>query len=709
MPNRLALATSIAALIVAAAQAQNPTPTARLNTPATESIPSAATMDEVVVTGSAAPVYGATEAFSATKSQTRLLDTPQAVSVIPRKLIEDTGATTMEEVLQHVAGVSTGGYYGDWDYYRIRGFDASFTTYWDGLRGDYGKNVELFGAEAIEILKGPASSLYGQGPLGGLVNVVSKKPRPANFADLQFTYGSYECWEPSVDAGLVLNSEKTVYLRLNALYRRQDTFIDYVDKERVFIAPSLTWEIGPDTKITFLTSYVHDRDFLTMPLPAKGTVLPNINGEIPISRYIGEPDEPEYVEQWRVRLGYQLTHKFNEVFSLRQNFEVSRMWQDWNTSLYPSSLDLDERTLYRYPYGLREELDRMAFDTALEARFKTGPVEHYLVGGFDYYKTDSATQTEQINYADFPGSYPALDLFSPNYGTDIPPYATLDRTTTKIDWWGLYIQEHAKIWDRFNVLLGGRYDISSSGAFDEEAFTGRVGLSYEVIKGVAVYANYSQSFNPQWNYRDALGVPVEPETGENWEAGIKVQTPNGKVTGTVSVFHLTRENLATGNLATPDPFDSIVSGEQFSQGIEVEGAIQLAPGWDFTLAYAYTDAEITADNILPVGYRLPGVPEHAISAWTKYTIQEGTFKGLGFGFGAKYYTAQEADQTYANPFKLPAYGLLDAAVYYDRGPFYARVNVSNLLDREYYVGAYNDLYVLPGNPCTVKATVGWRF
>lgn len=446
-----------------------------------------------------------------------------------------------------------------------------------------------------------------------------------------------------------------------------------------------------------------------MPLPAKGTVLPNINGEIPIGRYIGEPANPQEIEQWRVRLGYQLTHKFNEVLSLRQNFDASRLWQDWNVSLYPSSLDVDERTLFRYPYSLREELDRLVVDTALEARFKTGPVEHYVVGGLDYYKTDDSLRTEEINYADFPGSYVPIDLFNPNYGASLPDYATFTKTTTKTDWWGLYLQEHAKIYDRFTILLGGRYDWSSFGEFDEEAFTGRVGLTYEFVKGAALYANYSQSFNPQWNSRDLLGQPLEPETGENWEVGLKVEDPKGRFTGMVSLFHLTRENLATANPFTPDLFDAIVAGEQRSQGVEVEGALHLLPGWELTFAYTYIDAEITADNVLPVGHRLAGVPEHAFSAWTKYTIQEGKLRGLGFGLGGRYYTAQEGDQTYTNPFQLPAYGTLDAAVYYERGPFYARVNVRNLLNREYYVGAYNDLYVLPGTPLEVRATVGWRF
>jgi len=695
--------------VAAAAFAQDTPAADRLRKPILEErvAPADSTsLSEVVVTADEPEGYTTTEATSATKTDTRLLETPQAVSVVPQKLIKDQGARRLEDVIKNTAGVTPGGYYSEWDYYRIRGFDAAFTTYWDGLRGDYGKNVEIFGVERVEILKGPASSLYGQGPLGGLVNVVSKKPRPENFADVQFTLGMHDFVEPAIDAGLALNDAKTVYLRLNALYRQRDSFVDFVDGERVFIAPSLTWEISPDTKLTILTSYTHDRDHTSMGLPARGTVLPNPNGGIPINRFVGEPDSNE-VDQWRVRLGYEFTHRFNEVLSLRQNFSASRLWQDWNDIYYPSFMGPDQRTLFRYPYSTREELDRLAVDTALEARFNTGPIEHYLVGGVDYYSSDSHSTTDQIDYANL-GSYAPLDVFAPRYHAPKPPYATTTESTTKSDWWGVYLQEHAKL-DRFTLLLGARYDWTSSGDFDAEDFTGRLGMTYEVVKGVALYANYSQSFNPQWFSKDALGNPVEPETGENWEAGIKAELIEGRLTGMISAYHLTRENLATSNLSTPDPFDSIVSGEQRSQGIEVEAAWRITPSWDLTLAYSYTDAEITEDNTLPVGFRLAGVPEHAFSAWMKYTIREGTFKGLGFGIGGRYYSAQQGDQTYTTNFQLPAYGVIDAAISYERGPFHAQINVTNLLDREYYVGAYSDLYVLPGEPLNVRATVGWKF
>jgi iron complex outermembrane receptor protein len=625
-----------------------------------------------------------------------------------RSLLDDQGARKLDDVLKNVAGVVPGGYYSDWDYYRIRGFDASFTTYWDGFRGDSGKNAELFGLERVEVIKGPTASLYGQGPLGGLVNLVSKHPRPYTFADAYFTIGSYNFYEPAVDLGAPLNQAKTVYVRLNALYRDQESFVDFVHKRRAFVAPALTWEIGPDTTFTLLAQHVHDADKLGFPLPAKGTVLPNLNGDIPINRFVGDKDSNE-IEQWRARVGYEFRHQFNQIFSLRHNFTASRLWQNWDKILYSAVLAADERTLYRYPYSYKDRLDRLGVDTALEARFATGALTHYLIFGVDYYVNRSTTSSRQIDYADFPGSYPALDLFEPRYGASIPTFASLARSRARSDLVGLYVQEQAKIFERLTLTVGGRVDFSSNDGESVDAFSPRVGVTYELFPSVALYANYSESFDPQWFSTNAAGKSVAPETGENFEAGFKTALWDGRLTSLLAIYQLTRQNVATANLSTPDPFDSVVSGEQRSRGVELESALQLTPGWDLTVAYTYNDAEITKDNTLPVGARLQGVPEYTFSAWTKYTLQNGPLRGLGFGLGGRYYTEQEGDATYTNPFKLPAYGVMDAAVYYERESFHAQVNMNNALDERYFIGSYNDLYVLPGEPLTVRATLSWLF
>jgi len=653
--------------------------------------------------------YAVEDAVSANKTGTPLLEIPQAISVVPRALLDDQDARKLDDVLKNVSGVTVGGYYGEWDYYRIRGFDVSYNgTYLDGLLNDSAPGEELWGLEHVEVVKGPASSLYGSGTPGGFVNLISKRPRSETFADTQFTIGSYNYYEPAVDLNATLNDAKTIYARLNFLYRNSGLFVDYAGAKRVFFAPSLTWEITPDTSLTLLPSYRDDNMNLAFPLPARGTVLPNPNGEIPISRYIGNPAYGNDEWERTLRLGYEFKHRFDEHLSLRQNFRWFRLDQTSDDLSYPSSLDADDRTLGLSGYRAVGTYEGLRVDSALDAVFKTGPVPHLLTVGVDYRQTDIFYDSQDAVDLIY------LDVFDPDYGA-LPPYAYGPSSIYKEadSDFGFYVQEHAKFFNLLTLTFGGRYDHSVFEAnpnnFWKDSFTPRVGVTYEFVPGAALYANYSESFKPQWFNTDAAGKPVEPETGENYEIGLKTALLDGRLNTLLALYHLTRQNVATPDLNTSDPFDSIVSGAQRSRGVEFEASLQLIPGWDLTTAYTYTDAEITKDNALPVGARLPGVPEYTFSVWTKYTLQDGPLRGLGFGLGGHFYTEQEGDITFSNPFELPAYGVMDAAVYYERGPFHVQVNVDNVLDERYFIGAYDQLYVLPGEPLTVQATLGWGF
>jgi len=205
-------------------------------------------------------------------------------------------------------------------------------------------------------------------------------------------------------------------------------------------------------------------------------------------------------------------------------------------------------------------------------------IQHHLLFGVDYYYNRSETTRREIDYADFPGSYAAIDLFNPQYGAPLPAFASSTTSRTKSDLVGLYVQEQAKFFDRLTLTAGGRVDFSSNNGESVDAFSPRVGVTYEFIPGAALYANYSESFDPQWFSTDASRKPVDPETGENFEVGLKTALLDGRLNTLLALYQLTRRNVATADLSTPDPFDSVVSGEQRSRGVEVEAALQLAPG-----------------------------------------------------------------------------------------------------------------------------------
>ncbi|HTQ60471.1 MAG TPA: TonB-dependent siderophore receptor [Candidatus Solibacter sp.] len=667
--------------------------------------------NQVVVT--AEPGYAVTETTAGSKMEEPLLEVPQAITVVNRELLDDQGAYKLDDALKNVAGVIPGGYYEAWDYYRIRGFDASFNTFVDGLRGGNGMNEETFGLESVEVMKGPSSTLYGQSVLGGIVNVRSKRPRPDTFATVQFTGGSYGFYEPAIDAGTSLNHSHTVYARLNLLYRPTDSFVDYVSRRRVYVAPALTWEINPDTRLTILSRYQHDTGHLGFPLPAVGTVLPNPNGEIPVSLFVGEPSNPNPVSEVNKQIGYEFTHRFSDSATFYQNVRLDWYENHWDKILYPAYLDADDRTLFRYPLSWKGNWADYAVDTGVRFRTRTGRFQHSLVAGVDYYREPNKYSGESIDFSD-PAAYMPLDVFNPVYGTPFSPLQPYASGETRTRYVGLYLQDQMQLTERLSLTAGGRVDFSSNrdlsepDSNDHSAFSPRVGVDYRLLPGVALYASYSKSFLPQSGRLfdgSSSGSFVSPETGDQWEGGLKTSLLSGRMVNTISIYRLTRSNVLTSDPNHPNFY--LLTGTQRSRGAEFETTYRLQRAWNVSLAYSHTDATVVRDNDIPVGTPTQNVPKNSFNAWTTYELPRGPLQGLGFGFGGRYYTDQSGDLL--NTFQLPAYGLVDASIFYRRGHLSWQLNAYNLADTRYFTGSYNDVYVQPGSPRVFHTMIRWSF
>ena len=724
----LALLLACAAVTARAADGDSPAPAGG----------TATTLDAVTVKGSrqAESDYGTDRASSATKTDTPLLQTPQSIQVVTQELIEDQAALKLEDVLRNVAGVMPGGYYGTYDFFRIRGFDAAGYTYLDGLsvsKNSIMINRELFGLEQVEVVKGPASTLYGAGSAGGLVEMVSKRPLRDNFVRPEISAGSFHYYQPALDANAVLNTDRTLYGRLNLLYRTQDSDVDFAHQDRFYAAPSLTWDIDQDTRLTLLTSYQKDDNKMGFPLPAVGTVLPNPNGQIPISRYIGEPAQPARVREWAANAGYELSHRINQTWSLRQNLRYTWDRADWDDILYPAGLSADLRSLYRLPYFRSSRLGTFGADNSALADFSLGGMRHRVVLGLDYYYEISTAAGAYAALSGNPAAPLPLDLFNPQYGTVLPPRPGYLSALTVQDTrqLGFYVQDQVELSSRLTLTLGAREDragTESAGAGQNpHKLTPRAGLTYEFVDGLAAYVNYSQSFLPQSGLLQG-NVPVLPETGRNLETGLKGDLYGGRLRFTAAAYQLKRQNVVSSIPIDPDHVTQ--SGEQRSRGVELDSALRLLPGWDLSLAYSYIDAKVLHDfNSEAIGRPLRGVPRNSASLWSRYSIQQGALRGAGFGLGGNWYTHQagcdpttlvkpdpaantascELPASYGESFDLPAYFLLNAALYYERGPLRAQLNASNLLDRRYYAGSYDGLYVSPGTPRNVLGTISYRW
>lgn len=670
--------------------------------------------DEIVVTG----VFR-NESAAATKTDIPMLETSQAISVLPEQLIEDQGVRRLGDALQNVAGVSHGNTYGFFDGFMIRGFDASSgATYLDGLRDDTGyATAELAGLERIEVVKGPASGLFGQGPLSGIVNLVSKRPREEAFLDVLLAGGSYNLFELQLDGNAPLTGDGSLLARVAAVYRDQDFFVDYSGQRRIFIAPALTWKPGPDTSLTLLGRYVDDKINPWSPTTAYGTALPNPNGPLPIDLSINDGKYPAVQNNDFWNLGYVFDHAFNDTIAIHQSLRYQDFHNSWDNWLFVSDISDDLRKVGRFYYGpFDENGEYFRVDTNVSLRFTTGPLSHYVLAGLDYGHRDSS----QTNLFD-PGPY-WLDLYDPVYGSVSAPDPDVPTTTyaSRARLRGLYLQDHVKFGDLLTVTLGGRWDrassvINNNGVASPEvvdtAFSPHAGATLALSKTVSLYVNYAESFNPQGSYRSADGSTLPPEVGVNYEAGVKVARPGGELTGMATVFELTRTNVATADLSPSAPPNTyVLTGEQRTRGIELEAAWRPLKGVELTGAYSFLDAKVTADSRLVVGARLSSVPRHVVNLWGRYTIQKGPFTNLGAGLGLHHESNRPASTASATstPFYLDAYTLVEAAIFYRFGDWTAQANVRNLLNERYFPTA-SLTRTTPGEPRTVVISLARRF
>jgi iron complex outermembrane receptor protein len=652
--------------------------------------------------------YRAITGQSATKTDTPLNETSQSISVIGSAQIKDQGAQTLAEALRYSAGVNAGqrGRRG-LDDFNIRGFTQSAYKFVDGMRMDSDMWIQSdpFAFERIEVLKGPASILYGQIAPGGVVNQVSKRPTAQPLAELGVGFGNYNQQRYTADLSDSLNTEGTLRYRLVALYSASDDIVDYVDRDRSYLAPSLTWSLSDDTELTFLASYQKSHYVPIRGLPAEGTVKHNPNGHISRNRFIGVPGYDDYTTEQNL-IGYELTHSFSPNIRFTQKLRYNEYELDGAFSS-PGTLSANKRNYSRTLQWRDVESELITLDNQLSILFGTGALNHDLLLGFDYF--DFATTDVRHR-----STLSAIDLYNPSY-TVVPgiktyqPANSKDETLTQK---GFYLQDQIKLGDGWNLLLGLRHDLSKSATepdsgtrttVDEEASTGRIGLLYAFSNGWSPYISYSESFLPV-SGSDVDGKAFEPETGEQSELGVKYESADQTFDITFALYELTRQNILTEDPSNTDY--QIQIGEQRHRGAEVELHGQLTPQLSLIAGYSYIDAEITKSNDGNQGNRPTQVPKHMANLWLRYELSDW-LPGLGIGAGVRHIGKQAGDD--ANSFDTPDYSLLDMAAYYETGPWYFQLNGNNLTDKDYIASCTSMTACYPGDPRTLLLSTRYTF
>ena len=659
-----------------------------------------------------APRYVPTTDTSATKIEIPLIETPQSITVVNRDQLDVLNVQNLQQAIRYTSGVVGENYGPDerYDWLTMRGFQP--VEYIDGLQAPVGSTqnvgLDLWGAQSVEVLKGPSGVLYGQSPPGGLVNVTMRRPERDFSAEAQAQYGSFDDKQLAADITGSLLGDGLIEGRLTALWRDRDTQTDFVSSKRLFVAPALTLNMTPDTALTLLGYYQKDSvlgdggGFL----PAQGTILPNPNGHIPVGFDAGEPGYNRFDRhQWGI--GYDFSQRFNRHFTFRQNLKLSR-YNDWFQSIYGAGLQADLTTLNRYNFVYPEDIRQFAVVSRMEIRGETGPIQHVALVGVDY--------RDLRNDTDFGfGSGPPLDVFHPVYGLPIPalsfPLGPSIREDQKQV--GVYGQDELKL-DHWRLTLSAREDHLNTVNFGatslrDSAFTHREGLNYVFSSGFAPYVAYSTSFLPT-SGSDYFGRPFLPSTGKMVEGGLKYEphfAPRGvRLFASAAVYDLKQQHVLTND---PDhAFFSVQTGEVEVRGVELEAVARINEQLNINGSYTYTDSNVTrnTDPTL-IGKELPIVSPHKFSLLGDYTIARGFARGFGGGLGVRYLSSAFGDPQ--NTLPTGSVTLLDGLLHYQFGNWKLVANATNVLDKIYIQRCSDLTQCFYGTRRTVTVTLDRRW
>ncbi len=646
-----------------------------------------------------------------TKTDTPLARIPQAISVVTQDQIEDQRPRTLNEALSYTAGANPNsfGFDSRYDAFYLRGFPAYYTgIFRDGLRQYNGPSAwfktEPYGIEGLTVLKGPASSLYGVSGPGGLVNIVTKRPKDVPFREVEVGIGQHDRYQAAFDFSGPVNEEETFLYRLTALGRKSDTHLDGYSDDKAYIAPAFTWKPDEDTRLTLLGEYsksvTGSTAFFHNPSLGK---LSNV--------YSGDPEWNDF-DSRQFRVGYEFEHRFNDTVSARQNVRYSKVDADLKYNGFCTHPD--ELTYYgcQYPDRMwghyKETIDNLAIDNVLQFEFDLGEVQHTAIAGFDYGWSDynAYSASSYVSVED-------IKLASPGFVGG-----------QRVNQYGIYLQDQLE-WNSWTLVLSGRHDWIDTKSVDwasiksdqsDNAFSGRLGLSYRTDWGLTPYANYSTSFSPNMGFvhdYDGTRSVAKPTKGEQFEIGVKYEIPEANAVLSAAFFNIDQ----TDGVVFDGTFDT--AGNQIqrqldlnSRGLELEANASFDNGFSLIASYTYMRMKIEKGATGTVGNELSATPNHIASLWGHYLVENGPLAGLGLGGGLRYVGESYGDD--ANSFKNEDRVFVDAAVSYNFGysnpdleGLMLQVNAKNVFDAQKPTCSAGNCYWEEGR--SVYASLRYRF
>lgn len=723
-------------------------------------------LQEVEVIGRKESSYKNTNSFIGTKTASALKEVPQSVGYVTKELILDQGATTVNEVVKNISGVNQNSSYND---FSIRGFRATGNrnsgNLLNGMRAQTSlwKQSSLANIERVEVIKGPASALFGNAAPGGVINRVTKKPLFENKNSITVGVGSWNTLKTYGDFTGPLNPKKTLLYRLNLGYEKTDSFRDLQGSESIIAAPSFSYIPNEKTHINvdFVYQNFNGKIDRGQSVPADGNVY-----STPISRSLSAAND--FLKENTLNTTIALTHKFSDHISLNAIYLNSSYSEDMlehtQANLYYKQIGnganafryADPNKVMMTANQRKRYFANNSFNTYFNFNFNTGISKHKLLVGYDYFISEQKAGSSSISAQGYlskdktkvVGTYtttanvlagsvqtpttnvPVFDLYDPIAGNaykDISKYIWKQNTLNPYEEYshGVYVQEQIDI-SIVKLLIGLRQEWFTETLNKEtpkeisrqtSAFIPRVGLVVEASENINLYSTWVKGFQPQGaniqSDPDRYGGPFDYMKSELYEVGLKTEWFNKRLSATLAIFKITQENSLEQS-PKAGKADWRVPVDEESNGFELDVAGQILPNFSVVANYAYTDARIVKlkeeGAIKDLNVQRPSTPRHAANLWTKYIFENGSLKGLGAGIGVSY-ASERLGQVgrRATAASYPDYTLLNTVLYYKVKDVQLQLNVNNVLNRTYWISGYDNLRNFPGAPRNINASVTYRF
>ncbi|MGR8931890.1 MAG: TonB-dependent siderophore receptor [Gammaproteobacteria bacterium] len=674
--------------------------------------------------------YHVTDTATATKTVTSLMETPVSIQVVPQQVLQEQQVIRFDDALENVSDVFRLGGEGIVESFLVRGFQAD-AYYRDGVRIQpvtVGVR-DPANLERIEVLKGPAAALYGRIEPGGLVNLVTKQPQSASHYSLQQQFGSFDFYRTGAEATGSLSEAQDLTYRIDLAYQTEKSFREFVENDRVFVAPVLKLSSGDRNEASLYLEYQHEQDFNDNGIPVVG----NRPAAIPRGRNLQEPGGNLTFDS--IRIGVDGSHAFTDQWQLRGRFDTlladitaSEKLVVFSGLEYTGNCTRQNCPLARSTFEGQKEDQTYYATLDLSGEVETFGIPHTLLIGGDYWR-------HPRNSWNVFREVPAIDVFHPVHTPfDLQEQPILGTVGVNVEeaWYGFYMQDQVELPYGIHVLAGFRYtnaifrDKSTAADTRDQAVTPRAGLLWRPLPEFSLYGHYAENFGSA-NGQSATGL-LPPQKAREWELGLKTELLHGLFTGSLAWFDLSKTNLP---VADPDPVlaaagFAVALGEVRNRGLELDLAGEPWPGWKLIASYAWLDSEIVKDRQTMVdaegavtgftpgnqGNRFFGVPRSSASFWSTYAPPQGPAHGLKLGAGL--IARGQAEGNVANDFQIPGYILINLMAGYawkmNHSRISLQINLDNLLDKRYFLpSAFGQNFVGVGAPRSVLGLIRMEF